>query len=214
MGWGLSVYDDSTAIEPVSLDDAKLQLKLPVGVAHPEDALIESIVIPAMRQRAEIATNRQLTQVIYDLTLRDFGWADDWLELPKPPLVEVISISYVDATGILQTLNAATYGVYAPTGPKPPRGRVTLAYGQTWPLPRAQVDAVTVRFLAGYSALPVPVIGPALPALLKQAMLMDISTVYEYRENIVAGTVVADVPRTAAAIYKSFKSWSRHREAA
>lgn len=214
MGWGLSVYDDSTAIEPVSLDEAKLQLKLPVGVAHPEDALIESILIPAMRQRAEIATNRQLTQVTYDLTLTDFAWTDDWLELPKPPLVEVVSLSYIDATGIAQVVDAATYGVYAPTGPKPPRGRVTLAYGQAWPLPRAQVDAVTVRFLAGYSALPVPVVGPSLPALLKQAMLIDISTVFEYRENIVVGTIVAEVPRMAAQIYKSFKNWPRHREAA
>lgn len=211
---GLSVYDDSTAIEPVSLNECKLQLKLPVGVVHPEDDLIESLLIPAVRQRAEIATNRQLTQVTYDLSLDSFVWDEDWLEFPKPPLVEVVSVSYIDASGVAQVLPATTYDVYAPTGPKPSRGRLWLAYGSTWPLPRNQAHAVTVRFLAGYSGLPVPIVGPALPALLKQAMLLDISTLFEHRENVVTGTIVADIPRTAAAIYKSFKSWPRHREAA
>lgn len=211
---GLSVYDESTAIEPVSLNEAKLQLKLPVDVAHPEDGLIEDILIPAMRHRAEIATNRQLTQVTYDLSLDAFDWTDGWLELPKPPLVEVVSVSYLDATGVAQVLDASTYAVDAPTGPKPSRGRLRLAYGGTWPALRDQAGAVTVRFLAGYSALPIPVVGPTCPALLKAAMLLDIATLYEHRENVVTGTIVADVPRTAAAIYKSFKSWPRHREAA
>lgn len=211
---GLSVVDDSTAIEPVSLDEAKLQVRLPVGVAHPEDDLIEQILIPAMRQRAEIATNRQLTQVTYDLTLTTFDWADGWLELPKPPLVELVSVRYLDASGVSQVLDASTYAVDAPAGAKTSRGRLRLAYGATWPTTRDQPDAVTIRFLAGYSGLAVPIVGPALPALLKQAMLLDISTLYAYRDNVVTGRSVADVPRTAAAIYTSFKSWPRHREAA
>jgi uncharacterized phiE125 gp8 family phage protein len=210
---GLSVVDDSTAIEPVSLDEAKLQLKLPVGVAHPEDDLIETILIPAMRQRAEIATNRQLTQVTFDLGLDGFACAG-WLELPKPPLVEVLSVTYQDGAGVTQTLAADQYEVDAPSGPKQRRGRLTPAYGVIWPATLSRLNAVTIRFLAGYSGLPVPIVGPACPALLKAAMLLDISTLYEHRENVVAGTIVADLPRTASAIYKSFKSWPRQRAAA
>lgn len=228
----LSLVDDAGAIEPVTLDEAKLQVKLPVGVTHPEDSLLDDILIPAARERGEGATNRQFRQVTYDLTLDSAdewpwgsgraqtrerggtGWSRrlSWIDLPKPPLVEVLSITSVDVDGVTQTFAPDQYLVDAPTGPKARRGRVALAYGAIWPWTRDQINALTIRFVAGYSLLPLPTYGPTLPALLKAAMLLDIATLYgPARENLAVGTIVAEIPGTANAIYRSFKSHPTQR---
>lgn len=204
----LSLFDDTGAVEPITLDEVKLQVKLPVGVVHPEDDYIENTLIPAARERAEIATNRQLRQVTWDLSGDGFpALCDGWLELPKPPLVEVLSVTYVDTAGVTQTLAAAQYTVDAPSGPRARRGRLAPAYGVTWPTAREQLTAVTIRFVAGYSTLPLPIVGPLLPPLLKAAMLLDIATLYDpQRQNLVVGTIVANLPRGSQDIYRSFKS--------
>lgn len=235
----LSLVDDAGAVEPVTLDEAKLQVKLPVGVTHPEDSLLEDILIPAARERAEGATNRAIRQATYDLALDsvdEWPWGSDraqiadrgslgrsaswtrrmsWIDLPKPPLVEVLSITSVDVDGVTQTFATNQYLVDAPTGSKPRRGRVALAYGATWPWTRDQINALTIRFVAGYSTLPLPTYGPPLPALLKAAMLLDIATLYgPARENVAVGTIVAAIPGTANDIYRSFRSWPVQRVAA
>lgn len=231
----LSLVDDAGAIEPVTLDEAKLQVKLPVGVTHPEDSLLEDIIIPAARERGEGATNRVFTQGTWELALDNedwpFGyrvgslgqrtWRSDgswrrygsWIEIPKSPLVEVLGITYVDSGGLTQTFAADQYLVDAPTGPKPRRGRVALAYGAIWPWTRYQINAFTIQFVAGYSALPTATYGPVFPRLLKQAMLMDIATVYAVRENLVESRL-SEIDRTAKDIYKSFKSHPTQRMAA
>jgi uncharacterized phiE125 gp8 family phage protein len=211
----LSLVDDAGAVEPVTLDDVKLQVKLPVGVAHPEDSLLEDILIPAARARGEGATNRQFRQATWDLALDsvdDWPCARGWIEIPKSPLVEVLSVTYVDTDGVTQIFAVDQYLVDAPTGPKPRRGRVALAYGATWPWVRDQIAALTIRFVAGYSPLPLATYGPPLPALLKAAMLLDIATLYgPARENVAVGTIVAEIPGTANAIYRSFKSHPTQR---
>lgn len=213
----LSLVDDSAAIEPVELDEAKLQLRLPVGQVHPEDDLILDIMIPAARQRAEGATNRSLRQVTWALAL-DRGetcGGGGWIEIPKAPLVEVLGVTYTDTDGVTQTFAADQYLVDAPAGPKPRRGRLALAYGATWPATRDQVNALTISFVAGYAAQPAQP-GWALPPLLKLAMLLDIATLYELRSNISSGVSVNELPGnlTSSSIYRSFKSHSTTRLAA
>lgn len=209
----LSLVDDAGAVEPVTLGEAKLQLKLPVDVAHPEDSLIEDILIPAARARGEGATNRAFRQATWSLILdaSESVSSDGWIEIPKPPLVEVLSVTYVDTNGITQTFATSQYLVQAPAGPKAKRGRLSLAYGAAWPSTRDQVGAVTIQFVAGYSLLPLPTYGPSFPAILKMAMLLDIATLYAQRENVVTGTIVGQIPGTANDIYKTFKSWPTRR---
>lgn len=217
----LNLVDASAAIELVTIDEAKLQLKLPVGVPHAEDSLIEDILIPAARERAETATNRQLRQVTWELALDAGDWvaSGDWLsldaiEIPKAPLVEVLSVTYVDVNGVTQTFATSQYVVDAPSGPKARRGRVALAYSAVWPWTRTQINALTIQFVAGYSSLPLPTYGPTVPPLLKVAMLLDIATLYAIKENVITGTIVAEVPSTSKEIYRSFRSWNTARVAA
>ncbi len=191
--------------EPILLAEAKRQCAVPSDVSE-HDQWFDEAAIPAARERCEGATRRQLFEAEYTLLLDAFP-SGDVLELPKPPLISVDSIQFVDWNGTLQTWASSNYLVQAPAGPRCRRGRVTPVYGTTWPVVRQQMGAVVVAFTCGYGTEPADV-----PALLRQAQLMDIGTMFEHRESIVIeqGTVVAiEVPRGSKSIYEQFKSRPR-----
>jgi uncharacterized phiE125 gp8 family phage protein len=137
-------------IEPVVLTDAKAFLVLDPGFTQ-DDGLITALIVAA-RQYAENYCNRsfynqtwQLTKdwfpfFIGDSTLPATGqgegywtWSYYWngvmFRVPKPSLVSVTSITYLDTTGTVQTVNPASY--FADTHSEP--GRIVPAAGSFWP---------------------------------------------------------------------------------
>jgi len=128
------------AVEPLTLAEAKLHLRVEVT----DDDVLIAQLIRAARQACEAYTNRTLVATIYELTLDAFPGE---IRLPRPPLVEVSSISYVDASGVDQTLGTDVYTVdkasFMP--------RVYEAYNEWWPGTRSQPKAVTVTYIAGYA---------------------------------------------------------------
>jgi len=155
------------ASEPITLTEAKAHLR--VETDFTEDDTIIGTFISAARESCEARTGRQLVTATYALRLGGFPCGDS-IELPKPPLVSVSSITYVDTDGTTQTLSTDVYEVDPYTTP----GRVVLKYAQVWPTTRSQRNAVTITFVAGYEEV---------PTLLKQGMLMRIAHWYENREE-------------------------------
>jgi uncharacterized phiE125 gp8 family phage protein len=186
--------------EPVTLLQAKQQTRRTEVTT--DDAFFVDSLIPAARERGEQATQRQFITATWDLKLDCFP-ADDVIVVPLPPLQKVVSITYVDTNGTTQTLATSQYTVTAFAGPRAQRGRIEPAYGLSWPSSRDVSLAVTVRFVAGYGDEPT-----AVPPRLRMAMLQDISTLYEHREDTVVGQGYAllEFPGGSRAIYRSFKS--------
>jgi uncharacterized phiE125 gp8 family phage protein len=199
----LSLYT-APAAEPLTLDEAKKQVHAE-GTTD-DDAWLEDIGIPAARDRAEAETGRVFITQVWTLWLDRWPCDGDYIEIPKPPLVDVVSISYFDQNGATQTWSASNYDVDAPAGPRCQRGRVSLAYNASWPTVRSQMNAVAIWFTAGYGET-----GAAVPPLLKAAMLMDLATLYANRENYVTGTIVSALPGRSREIYQTFRSHSRKR---
>lgn len=110
-----------------------------------------------------------------DYTVRGYG--PGRYEIRLPPLQSVTSITYIDQNGTTQVLDPALYLVDAKSQP----ARITPAYGSIWPSTQNQVNAVTVRFVAGYGAAAV------VPGCIKQWMLMRVSTMFENREQLSVG---------------------------
>ena len=140
----------------------------------------------AARQFAETYTHRALITQTWDLQLDGFpAWSgltsDGGLELPKPPLVSVTSVSYVDTAGVTQTWAASNYTVDAPAGPWARMGRVVPGWSLYYPVARTVPNAVTVRFVAGYGA------ASAVPPPIKAAMKLLIGNWWMNRE---AGAIV------------------------
>lgn len=164
--------------EPVTLAEAKLHCKVD---GADDDTLITALIIAA-RQQAEHRTNRALITQQWEFTLQEFP---DLIELPKPALVSVQSVKYLDEDGALQTLANTEYQVVS----SELIGYIQPAYGKTWPICRIQPDAVVVAYTAGYGA------AAAVPQSIKAWMLMAIATMYAQREAIITGIIVAEVSR-------------------
>ena len=120
--------------------------------------------LQAAREYGETFTHRAFITQTWDLKLDGFPCSDEAIRLPKAPLISVTSVTYLDSNGDSQTWSASLYTVDAPTGPKAERGRIVPNYGQYFPTTRDVVNAVTVRFVAGYGA------ASAVPRLVKTCL--------------------------------------------
>lgn len=168
MNWSLKRTVDP-ALEPVSLAEAKLHLKMD-GVTE-DDALILAL-ISAAREWVEQSTRRALITQTWRLKGNELPLSER-LELPRPPLQSVSSFTYVDDGGSTSTWSSSKYSVLTDSEP----GIVAVNYGEVWPSIRDQEDAFTVTYVAGYGALPASV-----PAPLRQAILLLVGSMYMNRE--------------------------------
>lgn len=134
------------ATEPVTLAEARLQIKAVSGITT-EDTLISEWITTA-REIAEQYTGRALAPKTLELALDAFPGGD--IVLDAGPVTSVTHIKYTDAGGVEQTVSASdyalsTYGL---------SDVVALAYNATWPTARDVRDAVRVRYVTGYATPP------------------------------------------------------------
>lgn len=167
---------------PVTIDIAKAHARIPEGDTD-EDALLMGYVRAAVNHYdgRDAYLNRALITQTWDLKLDRFpDRGDAVLEVPLPPLQSVTSISYVDTAGATQTWSSAEYQVDTAAQP----GRIVPAYGYKWPSARHQLNAVTVRFVAGYGDDPADV-----PEEIRLAIAQLASHWHQERELLAPGTV-------------------------
>lgn len=179
---------------PVSLADVKAH----AGISgSADDALLETF-IKAATAEAENKTRRQLCVASWDMILDAFPIYTQAnplaaIELPRPPLVDVESITYTDPDGVEQTMLSGAYVVDADSFV----GRVYPAVGTSWPDTLDAPGAVTVRYSCGWAMTdatsPESWTGPDA---LKTWILMRVAGLYGLRENYVIGQTVAEVPRS------------------
>jgi uncharacterized phiE125 gp8 family phage protein len=184
------------ATEPITRAQAKTHCH--VTTADEDDGM--DLIIAAARGRCEQETQRALITQTWDLTFDAFPCE---IDVPSPPLLTVTSINYVDTAGETQLLASSRYQVDAPVGPHCARGRIRPAYGMVWPSTRDQMNAVTIRITAGYGATRVTV-----PAALRQGMLIDVGTLFEFRQDLIDGTAI-EIPLYAKRIFRRFRSYPR-----
>jgi hypothetical protein len=193
------------ATEPVTAQEAMTHLKQDDG----SDIDLVSGLITAARLWCEVQTEKQFLPAAYQLTLdsfydRDWCYWEDvglgplglgygvyrWImRLPRPPLMAIQSITYVDTSGNLQVLDPSQYQVDA-FSEQP--ARVSPAYGKIWPVARVQLAAVQVNYTAGYAS------APQVPANLKAAIKLLVGHWYVNREAV--GQVGGPVEMAVAAL--------------
>jgi uncharacterized phiE125 gp8 family phage protein len=197
-------------VEPLTWPIVQKQIRQD---GNDDDAeFVTNALIPAARDRGELSTGRAfIGPQTWQLVLDTFP-SEDYIELPRPPLIGIDFVKYVDTAGVLQTWDPAKYLVEAPAGPRCQRGRVALPFAGIWPITLQQRGAVTIQFTCGYAGTAGdPAAG--VPPLLVMAMLTDAGALYENREAIMVDTRAAaiEVPGLARDIYRSYRSRATQR---
>lgn len=166
-------------IEPVELEFVRDQ-HLHALNGNAEDDYIDRLIRMARRQ-GEKVTRRAWVRQTFELTADRFP-IEPCIYLPRPPLQAVESIQYIDAEGVLQTMDPAEYKVRPLGVTANQRGTVSLAFGQVWPTTRAESDAVVITFRAGYPDIGSPML-PEVPEDLVHGMLLMIGELYKVRSE-------------------------------
>jgi uncharacterized phiE125 gp8 family phage protein len=147
-----------------------------------QDAMLLAFLLAA-RIAVESATRRTLITTEYQMFYEQFRAYWDgidllsyylpFMELRKPPIQRVESITYVDIDGATQTLDSSLYQVDTSYI----MGRIVPASGAVWPAVTVQPQCVTITYLAGYGNTAASVPQPLVEAIYSLAC-----DIYEHPE--------------------------------
>lgn len=182
--------------EPVLLSEARRWLGMTDDNDDDQDEEIQLLVAAMTKYAEETITFRRFVDRELELNLD--GWSYE-IELPTGPVVSVDYIDYLDTDGVLQRLydgtGSPTIGAELVSIDTLGR-RVKPAYGETWPTLRGgDYNAVRIGFTAGYGTDGSPPDLSVIPPQLKLWIRRRIATLYEHREEIIVGNIVAELPR-------------------
>lgn len=175
--------------QPVSLTETKIHLK---QEEDSDDSLIRGI-IRAATKKAQNVTKRQFIEATYESRFDRFPVE---FHLPRPPLLSVVSIKYIDMDGNEQTFDSAKYSVDT----FQTIGRVVLKSGESWPSVDDDINVVRIQWKAGYGTKQSDV-----PDDIKSAILLTIGHLYEHREDVVVGASVNELPQGALDLLWSYR---------
>lgn len=154
-------------VEPVSVTDLRLYLRLAPDDGGVEDTLLAGLVAGA-RASLETEARRVLVPGRYRIALP--GWPrENWLPLPLSPLVGLIRAGLVALDGSLTDLPAGLVRL----GPDPVEAPALCFTG---PLPDPGEATIVIEVSAGYGGD-----GPPLPDDLRLAVLRLAAARYEHR---------------------------------
>jgi len=174
----------------VSLEEAKVQCR---AEGADEDALITAY-IKAATEWAEHKTGRALLPQTWELTLDAFPEA---FELPRPPVVSVTSLTYWDAAGVQQQLDNSGYVLDNADDFGP--AYVVPAYGTSWPATRSQLNAVALRYVAGYPD------AASVPEGIRDWIKLQVGAMFKHREA--EGSVQMHALGRAESMLDRYKLW-------
>jgi len=191
--------------EPITLAEAKAHLRLETAL---DDSYVTNLITAARAYVEQVCWRGVLAQTWelilpgflgedrFDLGERDrryfslpvgYEWSNadrayrflSYIELDRGETSSLVWVKYIDPNGTQQTLDPSVTTLDNVTAP----ARLRLAYGQAWPITRDQWDAVRIQYVVGWAD------AASVPLPVKQAMLLIISQLYEFRTPEVAAVL-------------------------
>ena len=159
------------SFELVSLEEAKKQLQ----VDFDDDDGFISGLIPVARDKCEQYCNRVFTDATAAILFESFPSGKNPLSLPLPNLVSVDAVSYIDDDHVSQAVTGTVFNA---------------EFQYLWPAtswPSDTVQGVRVAVTCGE---------PTETMAFKQAMLLFITDLYEYRGDLTEKQVYDNLAAT------------------
>ncbi len=127
--------------------------------------------------------------------------------LPLPPCQEVVSITYKDTAGAIQTMPPATYevlGLGDSSG-----ARIRPAPGQAWPSVQATPEVASITFIAGYPDDAGSPPSSTVPEPIRTAIKLHAAHLFANRESVLVGDSGARMlPHGYDGLIQNFRMWS------
>jgi uncharacterized phiE125 gp8 family phage protein len=184
--YGVRVVD-GVATEPVTLDEARLQLKIVADSdGSPHDPWIEQIGLPAAREWCEGYSG--LSIGLKTLELATNGFPLGGIPLPFGPVTSIVSVTFIDGEGTEVAMAEDDYYLDQFTE------RLLPSYGTTWPTALDFANSVRVVYNAGYEADSDGV--TTMPYRVKAAVLLTLGHLDVNREDT-SPVVMNEIPTGA-----------------
>jgi uncharacterized phiE125 gp8 family phage protein len=179
--------------EPLlTLQEVKTHLRID---HEEEDAYLEGLIQAAAEHldgRAGILGRALVSQT----------WVQEWdgfpacrrLRLPLPD-IQSVAITYLDASGMGQTLSEDDYHVTHDAR----SGLVVLDDAASWPSTADRPDAVTATMVAGFGA------ADDVPRPIRTAALIALAHWYKTREAVNIGNIVNEMPLSVDALAAPYR---------
>jgi uncharacterized phiE125 gp8 family phage protein len=165
------------AVEPVTLADAKAQLR----IGHDsEDDLVAGLIRAA---REEVEARAGLALISQDWRLAMDRWPRfGRVALLRHPVIEILSVTVYGTEGEASLVDPLTYEVDVASRP-------ARLYFATRPEPARIMNGIEIDFSAGFGAD-----ADSVPERLKRAMLLLVAHWYEFRTDFGAGDQPVSIP--------------------
>lgn len=180
---------------PISLQEAKDHLR----VNHSDDDMLIQLLIKSVTDYVEGPYGflaRALIDQTWELTID--GFPTNEVKIPLPPLIEVVSVSYDDAAGDAHVLTISDYTVDNISEP----GWIVPNSSSGWPSTFDGINAVRIRYRAGYVDNSTSPPSGEVPGDIKAALLLHLGSLYEHRETVVIGQTATQLPWGAEALLR------------
>lgn len=164
------------AVEPITVAELRAFARIDPAITS-EDSMLP-IWIGAAREQIEAECGRRLITQTLDMVLDAFPATGESIRL-HPDLWQpqsVALISYLDAAGIVQTIDAADYVLDATTSP----GFVFPAADYAWPTDVADsANAIRLRVVCGYGDA-----AADIPYSIRARVMIRANSLYENRGEL------------------------------
>ena len=195
---GILVQTSAPSAQPLSVTEAKAHARAAVDLTDEDDQY--TLWIKRACELAELHTGTAAITQTWKLLLdrwddedytrcSEFGQVVE-LWRAKAPVQSVSTVKYRSQTdGTLTTIGSSSYTLGA-------WGRLAPAFGEFWPQPRTQIEAIEITFVAGYGLT-----SASVPELLRQAMLLTVAHWAEHRGD---ENELQDMPVAAKSLLRGF----------
>jgi len=184
------IYTDLTT-EPVSVDEAKNFCRV---TGSQDDALIATLITAARQGLEKFCNSSFGTKTLHAIWV--LPTEDDEYELPYGPHIAVSKVYRIDAEGTETEMTVnADYWVYGDQD-------FILKINRYWST-KGEYKEVTYRieYTAGYGHTNTD----QLPSAIKLAIMKEVATQYEMRENIVVGMGAMELSNEAKKIVSPYR---------
>ena len=152
------------AATAVTWEEAKAHLRLD---GEQEKTFVEGLIAAATQHVGGPDGWLGRSIGVQDLEVRLGLPADATVRLPLPPIIEIVSVVYLDQSGVEHTVAADSFDLFDGEIERP-------MAGWPWVNGSQRRDAMRIRYRAGYEAVPAPI---------KAAILMMVGDMHRFRTS-------------------------------